>query len=98
MELSSISGAVSNVQSITKTGSTQQSESGFSNILSEAIDYIEETEAEQQAANDALLTGESDDIHTALIAAQKAEIAVSYAVQIRNKLIESYDSILNMQV
>ena len=98
MELSSISNAVSSVQSITETGNAQQSESGFSNILSEAIDYIEETEAEQQAANNVLLTGESDDIHTALIAAQKAEIAVSYAVQIRNKLMESYDKILNMQV
>ena len=98
MELSSISNAVSSIQGIAKTGSATQSENGFSNILSEAIDNIEETEAAQQAANDALLTGESDDIHTALIAAQKAEIAVSYAVEIRNKVIESYDSILNMQV
>jgi len=98
MGLSSISNAVSSIQSIAKTGNTTQSENGFSNILSEAIDNIDETEAAEQAANDALLTGESDDIHTALIAAQKAEIAVSYAVEIRNKIIESYDKILNMQV
>ncbi len=98
MELSAISNAVSSIQNVTKTGSATQSENGFSNILSEAIDNIEETEAAEQAANNALLTGESDDIHTALIAAQKAEIAVSYAVQIRNKLVESYDKIMNMQV
>ena len=97
MELSSI-GAISSTQSILQTGSAQQSESSFSNILSEAIDYIEETEAESEAASEALLTGESDDIHTALIASQKAEIAVSYAVEVRNRVLESYNDILNMQV
>ncbi len=97
MDVSSISNVVSSAQSIGKTQGNQ-SESGFSNILSDALDFIDETEAESQAANEAILTGESDDIHTALIASQKAEIAVSLAVQVRNKVIESYNSIMNMQV
>jgi flagellar hook-basal body complex protein FliE len=98
MELSAIGNGLSSIQGVAKAGSATQSENRFSNILSEAVDNIKETEAAEQAANNALLTGESDDIHTALIAAQKAEVAVSYAVQIRNKLIESYDKIMNMQV
>ena len=98
MELSSINSVVSGAQSIGKTGGTQQNESSFSNILGDAVDYIKETEAEAQAANEALLTGESDDIHTALIASQKAEIAVSYAVEIRNRAIEAYNSIMEMQL
>jgi flagellar hook-basal body complex protein FliE len=98
MELSSIGSVIQSAQSIGKTGSAQQSESSFSNILSDAIDNIKETEAAAETANEALLTGESDDIHSALIASQKAEIAVSYAVEIRNRVVEAYNSIMDMQV
>lgn len=98
MAINAISSIVTNAQQIGKTGSAQQSESSFSNILTQAIDNIEETEAEVQLANDGLLTGETDDIHTALIASQKAEIAVSLAVEVRNRVLEAYNSVMNMQV
>lgn len=98
MELSSISSVINSAQSVSSAGSVQQIGSSFSNILSEALDYVNETEAESKAANEALLTGESDDIHTALIAAEKAEIAVSYAVEIRNRVVEAYNSIMDMQL
>jgi flagellar hook-basal body complex protein FliE len=91
-------GLRTNLQSIGGTSGAQQSESSFSNILSEAIGNIAEAKAQAQAANDALLTGDSGDIHTALIAAQKAEVAVSYAVEIRNRVIEAYNNIMEMQV
>jgi flagellar hook-basal body complex protein FliE len=97
MNINSINDIFSAAQKAARANETEEKES-FSNILSDAVDYIEETEAESDAASQALLTGESDDIHTALIAAQKAEIAVSYAVQIRNKMIEAYNDIMNMQV
>jgi flagellar hook-basal body complex protein FliE len=96
--ISSISNVVSNAQQISSVGNTQESTSSFSNILSDALDNIKETEAEAQAANQALLTGESDDIHTALIAAQKANVAVSLAVEVRNRVVEAYNKITEMQV
>jgi len=96
--VNNISSVISNAQSINSIGSTKESTSSFSNILSDALDNIQETEAEAETANEALLTGESDDIHTALIAAQKAEIAVSVAVEVRDRVIEAYNSIIDMQV
>jgi len=48
--------------------------------------------------NENLLTGETDSIHTPVIAGQKAELALSLAVQVRNKVIEAYHEIMNMQV
>lgn len=98
MELSSISSVVGGAQKMSSLTGAQKTESSFSNILSDAIGNIEETEAEAEAANEALLTGESDDIHTALIASQKAEVAVSLAVEVRNKVVEAYNSIMNMQL
>ena len=98
MDINAIGSLISGAQRASKGDGAQEKESDFSNMLSNAIDTIEETEAASNAASEALLTGESDDIHTALIASQKAEIAVSYAVQIRNKMIEAYNDIMNMQV
>ena len=97
MNISSVNALLSGAQKAAQANETKETES-FSNILNDAIEYIQETEAESDAASEALLTGESSDIHTALIASQKAEIAVSYAVQIRNKMIDAYNDIMNMQV
>jgi|GEM_PF-758966 len=99
MSVESIKGVMSSAQAFSQTqGATQKSQANFSNILSEAIDYVKQTEAEAAKANAALLTGESTDLHTALIAAQKAEIAISYTVEIRNRVLEAYNNIMNMQV
>ena len=97
MNISSIGNVFSGAQKAAKANEAKENQN-FSNILNDAIDSMEETEAASNAASEALLTGESDDIHTALVASQKAEIAVSYAVQIRNKMIEAYNDIMNMQV
>ena len=98
MAINAISSIVTNAQQIGKTGGTQQSEGSFSNILTQALDNVQETEAQAQTVNNGLLTGETDDIHTALIASQKAEIAVSLAVEVRNRVLEAYNSVMNMQV
>lgn len=98
MAIQSISSIVNGAQQIGKVNSTQQSDTSFSNILSQAIDNVEETEAQAEAANNGLLTGETTDIHSALIASQKAEIAVSLAVEVRNRVLEAYNNVMNMQV
>lgn len=97
MNINAIGNVLSGAQKAAKANEAKENQD-FSNLLSDAIDAIKETEAESDAASEALLTGESNDIHTALIASQKAEIAVSYAVQIRNKMIDAYNDIMNMQV
>lgn len=99
MAINAIEHIGSQVQSITRTAdNTAQEGNSFANILQSAVDQINETELAAQAANEAVLTGESDDLHTAVIAAQKAEIAVSYAAEIRNRMLEAYDKIMNMQI
>jgi flagellar hook-basal body complex protein FliE len=56
------------------------------------------TETSVQAENTALLTGETDDLHTPIIEAQKAELALNLAIQVRNKVVEAYNQVMNMQV
>lgn len=96
MQISGISGAsgVGTVGGAAKT----QGDSSFTDILSDAINSAREAEYSAETENASLLTGETDDLHTPLIEAQKAEIALDLAIQIRNKVITAYNQVMNMQV
>ncbi len=97
MEISQINNLVT---SFANTGSSKSSEttSSFTDILSDAMGNAQDTEMSVQGQNAALLTGETDDLHTPLIEAQKAELALNLAIQIRNKVISAYNDVMGMQV
>lgn len=44
------------------------------------------------------MTGESQDIHRAMVALQQADVSFQLMMQIRNKLIAAYEEIQRMQV
>lgn len=45
-----------------------------------------------------VMTGEVDNLHQSMIAMQEASVAFSLMVEVRNKLMESYQQIMRMQV
>ena len=45
-----------------------------------------------------MLSGETENLSDLLINAQKSELAVNLTVQIRNKAMDAYKEIMNMQV
>jgi flagellar hook-basal body complex protein FliE len=104
MEISQISNLVSGLNTTgaaSRAGSASASgtaSGSFTNILSDAMGDAQDTEVSAQAQNIALLTGETDDLHTPIIEAQKAELALNLAIQVRNKVVEAYNQVMNMQV
>ncbi len=44
------------------------------------------------------LTGENEELHTTVLAAQKAEIAFDLGLQVRNKVVSAYQEIMRMQM
>ena len=42
--------------------------------------------------------GESDNTHDLMIAEQKAAVALQYTVAVRDRFIQSYQTIMNMQI
>lgn len=97
MQINGISDIVSKIDSI-GSAKKAQNESSFTDILSEAINSAQESESSVLDENVALLTGETDDLHTPVLEAQKAELALDLAIQIRNKVIGAYHEVMNMQV
>jgi len=70
----------------------------FGDILEKAISQLESIQKDALAASRKLATGEIADIHEAVIAVEKAQIALQLAVQVRNKIVESYQEIMRMQI
>jgi flagellar hook-basal body complex protein FliE len=61
---------------------------------------VEQTSALDQKASDAvtgLLNGQGVEIHDAMIATQKADMAFELALQVRNKAVGAYQQMLSMQ-
>ena len=61
---------------------------------------VAETNNLNQKASDAvmgLLSGTGVDVHEAMIASQKADIAFELALQVRNKAVGAYQQMMGMQ-
>lgn len=81
----------------TKTNAAQ----GFDTMLNSVMSLLKDTNSLQQAAQKeevAFALGETDNTHDLMIAEQKANIALQYTVAIRDKVLESYNTIMNMQI
>lgn len=73
-------------------------ESSFADTLSDAIKNFKNSNKESDIASLDLLTGNTDELHSVMIASEKAEIALNLTVAIRNKAVDAYKEIMNMQV
>jgi len=63
--------------------------------------YIEDVNNDQIAAQDSItkfLKGETKDVHSTIISIEKAEVSLQMMLQLRNKVIQSYQEIMRIQV
>lgn len=73
----------------------------FDSVLSSVMNGLEETNSLQNKAESAEIQfalGESDNTHDLLIAETKASVALQYTVAVRDKLIDAYRELMQMQI
>jgi flagellar hook-basal body complex protein FliE len=78
--------------------SATQPTGSFSNLLS---DFVGEVNSQQSAAGDALtglLSGKNVSLHQAMISMEEASVSFQMMVEVRNKLLDSYQELMRMQV
>ena len=76
----------------------QHAGAGFQGALKEAISSINDIQQGASQAVEALATGQSQNIHQAMIALQQADLSFQLMMQIRNKLVTAYEEIQRMQI
>lgn len=70
----------------------------FTQAMKKAVGEVNnlQNDADKMAVN--LASGDVEDVHKAMIAMQKAKLALDFTIQVRNKVIEAYQEIMRMQV
>jgi flagellar hook-basal body complex protein FliE len=71
---------------------------GFGQMLDGLVSTVEAKQGAAQAATRKILLGDSDQLHQSVIAMQEASVAFTMMVEVRNKLVESYQELMRMQV
>jgi flagellar hook-basal body complex protein FliE len=80
------------------TPSGGSSSSAFSSILKDTMSSLQSTQKDADSAVQKFLTGENDDIHTTVLATQRAEMAFELGLQVRNKVVSAYQEVMKMQL
>lgn len=70
----------------------------FSNFLANAIGEVNQAQVESSNLTKMFAAGQVEDVHQVMIASQKSTIMLQTAMQVRNKVIESYQEIMRMSI
>ncbi len=71
---------------------------GFGKMLDGLVATVDAKQDASQAMTRKVLMGDSSQLHQSVIAMQEAGVAFSMMVEVRNKLVESYQELMRMQV
>jgi flagellar hook-basal body complex protein FliE len=70
----------------------------FQKILTGSIDKLESLNNDASDAVQKFMTGENEELHTAVLATQKASLAFELGLQVRNKVVDAYQEVMKMQI
>ncbi len=69
----------------------------FGSSLAKLLESVESSASDANAAVSAMTDG-SGDVHTAMLALQRAEVSMQLTVQVRNKLVQAYQDLMRMPI
>ena len=70
----------------------------FGALLKDAISTVNDLQQQSDLEIQKIMTGESDELHTAVVAMQKADLSFQMMMQVRNKIVQAYQEVLRMPV
>jgi len=92
--VASASGASSLLESARDEAATGQP---FADLISDSVGQVDELDKQASTAVTGLMTGTGVDVHQAMIATEKADMAFELALAVRNKAVQAYQSVMGMQ-
>ena len=81
----------------TNPSGAQASAAPFGGVLQSLIEQSSALETQASQTVTGLLSGQGVDIHDAMIATEKADMAFELALQVRNKAVGAYQQMMAMQ-
>ena len=76
----------------------QKTSTSFGEVINDAINKVNALQVDSDKKTEDFISGVSDDIHSVIIAGSKADLALQMTLQVRNKVMDAYKEIMNMQI
>jgi flagellar hook-basal body complex protein FliE len=70
----------------------------FGALLDKAISQVEQTRAVANEKTQNLLSGKPEELHSVVLAVQRAQLEFDLFLEVRNKVVQAYQEIMRMQV
>ena len=82
----------------TQAGTQTSAGSAFKDVLSSAINEVEGARAGANQTVDKFLAGDGEDLHSTILASQRADLEFQMFMQVRNKVVSAYQEVMRMQM
>ena len=70
----------------------------FQDVLASAVQSVEAAGQNASASVERFLSGEGEELHTTVLATQRAELSFELFMQARNKVVNAYQEVMRMQM
>jgi flagellar hook-basal body complex protein FliE len=77
---------------------TETGRTSFGDLIGQLVSDVDAKGKAAEGEVRKLMVGESDNIHASMIAMQEAGVAFTLLLEVRNKLVESYQELMRMPV
>jgi flagellar hook-basal body complex protein FliE len=84
------------IRPIEGTGGEKGREKGFVEFLKDSLEKVNQLQIEANEAVTAFSAGKDIDIHTVMIAVERANLSLSVVTEIRNRVLDAYHEIMRM--
>lgn len=86
------------IQAPTSADAAGSNQASFANLLGQMARDVQAKQAAADTAMTGLLSGQGVPLHEAVMKSEEASLSFQLMVEIRNKLLESYQELMRMQV
>ncbi|MGD0616970.1 MAG: flagellar hook-basal body complex protein FliE [Bryobacteraceae bacterium] len=94
----SIPASAGSITPVAMPGSPASGADVFGAMLSNAIDGVQNLSDKSDQSISRLLSGEGGDLHEVAMDSQKAQLGFEMFLQLRNKVVQAYQQVMQMQL
>ncbi|NDC74004.1 flagellar hook-basal body complex protein FliE [bacterium] len=81
-----------------KAGGTPAAGGDFGSVFERMVNDVETRQADASEVTRSVLLGDNPNLHQSVLAMQEASLSFSLMVEVRNKVVESYQELMRMPV
>jgi flagellar hook-basal body complex protein FliE len=84
--------------SLPQPGRVTTDPSEFGDLLKNAIDRVDDVQKHADGEMTSFIAGEKEDLHEVMIAMNHAQLSFQLMTEVRNRLLDTYQELMRMQV